>query len=90
MTSHPALRRQDSRCVLRNNGTPRYTAVNYSDVRCGGRREEMTVGRQLSYHCPSVVATLKQVELFVWQRGVLEGRRWRKRRRRLLSQTEAR
>lgn len=34
----------------------------------------MTVGRQLSYHCPSVVATLKQVELFVWQRGMLEGR----------------
>lgn len=34
----------------------------------------MTVGRQLSYRCPSVVATLKQVELFVWQRGMLEGR----------------
>ena len=29
----------------------------------------MTVGRQLSYHCPSSVATLKQVELFVWQLG---------------------
>lgn len=39
-----------------------------------GQTEEMTVGRQLSYHCPSVVATLKQVELFVWQRGMLEGR----------------
>lgn len=35
----------------------------------------MTVGRQLSYHCPSVVVTLKQVELFVWQRGMLEGKR---------------
>lgn len=34
----------------------------------------MTVRRQLSYHCPSVVATLKQVELFVWQQGMLGGR----------------
>lgn len=37
------------------------------------QREEMTVGRQLSNHPPSVVATLKQVELFVWKQGMLEG-----------------
>lgn len=39
-----------------------------------GQTEEMTVGRQFPYHCPSVVASLKQVELFVWQRGRLDGR----------------
>lgn len=39
-----------------------------------GQTEEMTVGRQFPYHCPSVVVSLKQVELFVWQRGRLDGR----------------
>lgn len=43
-----------------------------------GQTKEMTAGRQLSYHCPSVVATLEQVQLFVSQCSVLEGNRQKK------------
>ncbi len=30
--------------ILRNNSTSRYTAVNYSDVRCGGRQRKWQLG----------------------------------------------
>lgn len=47
-----------------------------------GQTEEKTAGRQLSYHCPAVVATLEQVQLFVSselgcrETGRGRGRKW--------------